>query len=61
LGLKLLRKVERYKSPRINQVPVEVIQAGGNVLRSEVFKMINSLCSKEELLQQWKEQIIVPI
>jgi hypothetical protein len=38
-----------------------VIQAGGEVLRSKIHKLINSIWNKEELPDQWKESIIVPV
>jgi hypothetical protein len=39
----------------------EITQAGGNVLHSEIHVLINSIWNKEELPQQWKEYIILPI
>jgi hypothetical protein len=53
--------LKRYKSPGIYQIPAELIQAGGNTLRSEIHKLINCIWNKEELPEQWKECIIVPI
>jgi hypothetical protein len=35
--------------------------AGGNKMCSEIHKLINSIWNKEELPEQWKEPIIVPI
>jgi hypothetical protein len=37
------------------------MQVGGNTLRSEVQKPNNFILNKEELPQQWKELIILPI
>jgi hypothetical protein len=56
-----IEKLKRYKSPGIDQIPAELIQAGGNILRSEIHKLINCIWNKEELPEQWKESIIVPI
>jgi hypothetical protein len=56
-----IEKLKRYKSPGIDQIPAELIQAGGNTLRSEAHKIINCIYNKEELPEQWKEYIIVPI
>jgi hypothetical protein len=39
----------------------QLIQAGGETLRSEIHKLFNSIWSKEELPEQWKVSIIVPI
>jgi hypothetical protein len=52
-----IEKLKRYKSPGIDQIPADVIQAGGNTLYSEIHKLINSIWNKEELPQQWKEPI----
>jgi hypothetical protein len=57
----LLKKLKSYKSPGVDQIPVELIQSGGNTLRPEMHKLINCIWNKEELLEQWKESIIVPI
>jgi hypothetical protein len=54
-------KLERYKSPGVDQISAELIQAGGEILRSEIHKLIKLICNKEELPHQWKETIMVPI
>jgi hypothetical protein len=56
-----IAKSEKYKSPGSNQIPAELIQAGGETLQSEIHKLINSIWSYEALSDQWKESIIVPI
>jgi hypothetical protein len=53
--------LKRYKSPGIDQILTELIQAGGNTLRSEIHKLINFIWNKEELPEQWKGSITVPI
>jgi hypothetical protein len=50
-----------YKSPGSDQIPTDVIQAGGEILRSEIHKLINSIWSKKQLSEQWKKSIIVPV
>jgi hypothetical protein len=54
-------KLKSYKSPGTDQIPAELIKAGGEILHSEIYKLICSRRNKEELPQQWKESIIVPI
>jgi hypothetical protein len=54
-------KLKSYKSPGSDQIPAELIKAGGETLCSEIHKLIYSIWSKEELPQQWKESIIVPV
>jgi hypothetical protein len=50
-----------YKSPGTDQIPAELIQAGGEILRSKIHKLINCIWSKEELAEQCKESIILPV
>jgi hypothetical protein len=54
-------KPERYKSPGVDQIPAQLIQAGGQTLRSEIHKLTKLIWNKEELPHQWKESIVVPI
>jgi hypothetical protein len=56
-----IEKLERHKSPGIDQIPAELIKAGGRTIRSEIHKLINSVWNKKEFPEQWKESIIVPI
>jgi hypothetical protein len=56
-----IAKLKMYKSPGSDQIPAELIQAGGEILLSAIHKLINSVWNKEELPDQWKEFIIVPI
>jgi hypothetical protein len=50
-----------YKSLSTDQIPAELIKAGGEMLYSEIQKLICSIWNKEELPQQWKESINLPI
>jgi hypothetical protein len=54
-------KMKSYKSPGTDQIPAELIKARGETLYSEIHRLICTMWSKEELPQQWKESIIVPI
>jgi hypothetical protein len=54
-------KLKKYKSPGSDQIPAELIQAGGEMLLSENHKLINSVWKKEELTDQWNDSIIAPI
>jgi hypothetical protein len=53
--------LKRYKSPSNDEIPAASIQAGGEVLRCKIHKLINSIWNKEELPDQCKEYIIVPV
>jgi hypothetical protein len=56
-----IAKLKNYKLLGIDQIPIELIQAGGETLQSDIHKLINSIWSKKELPDQWKKPIIVPI
>jgi hypothetical protein len=51
-----IAKLKRFKSPGRDQ-----IQAGGEILRLKIHKLIKSIWNKEELPDKWKESIIVPV
>jgi hypothetical protein len=52
-------RLKSYKSLGTHQILAELIKAGGETLCSEI--LICSIWNKEELPQQWKESIIIPI
>ena len=52
---------KRHKSPGIDQILAELIKAGGRTIRFEIHKLIICIWNKEELPEEWKESIIVPI
>ena len=54
-------KLKRHKSPGIDQIPAGCIKAEGRTNRPEIHKPINSVWNKEEMPEEWKESIIVPI
>jgi hypothetical protein len=56
-----IEKLKRHKSPGIDQIPANLIKAGGRIIRSEIHKLIISIWIKEELPEEWKESVIVPI
>jgi hypothetical protein len=56
-----IAKLKRYRLPGSDPILAELIQAGGEILRSKIHKLINSVWNKEELPNQWKESIIVPV
>jgi hypothetical protein len=51
--------LKKYKSSGSDQIPAELIQAGGEMSLSAIHKLINSNWNKKELPDQWKESIIV--
>jgi hypothetical protein len=53
--------LKKYKSPASDDIPAELIQAGGEILLSAIHKLVNSVWNKEEVPDQWKESIIVSI
>jgi hypothetical protein len=57
----VIGKLKSYKSPGTDQIPAELIKEGGETLYSEIQRLICCIWNKEELPQQWKESIIIPI
>ena len=57
----ILKKPKNYKSPGIDQIPAELIKAGSKTIRGEIHKLIISIWNKQELSDECKESIIVPI
>jgi len=47
--------------PGIDQIPAELIKAGGRTICVEIHKLITSIWKKEKLPQKWKESIIIPL
>jgi hypothetical protein len=56
-----IEKLKRHKSPGTDQIPAELIKVRGRTIRSEIHKLINCVWNKEELSEDWKESIIVPV
>jgi hypothetical protein len=54
-------KLKSYKSPGTDHIMAKLFKAGGETLYSEIHRPICCIWNKEELSQQWKESIIVPI
>jgi hypothetical protein len=44
-----IEMLKRHKSPGVDQIPAELIKAGGRRICSEIHKLINSIWNKEEL------------
>jgi hypothetical protein len=56
-----IEKLKSHKSPGIDQIPAELIKAGGRTIRGAIHKLIIAIWNKEELPEEWKESVIVPI
>jgi len=54
-------KLKKSQSPGIDQIPPELIKAGGRTICSAIHKIIISIWNKEELPEEWKESFTVPI
>jgi hypothetical protein len=49
----------KYESPSSDEIPAELIQAGGEILLSVIHILVNSVWNKVEMPDQWKESIMV--
>ena len=56
-----IEKLKSHKSSGIDQIPAEMIKEGGRTIRDEIHELIISIWNKEELPEEWKESIIIPI
>jgi hypothetical protein len=56
-----IEKPKSYKLPGIDQIPAELIKAESRTIRCAIHKFIIAIWNKEELSEEWKESIIVPI
>jgi len=54
-------KLKSHKSPGIDQIPAELIEAGGRKICYDIHKLTISIWNKEELPKEWMESIIVYI
>jgi hypothetical protein len=55
-----LGKLKRYKSPGVDPILAELIQARRETLRSEIHNLTKLIWNKEESPHQWIELIVVP-
>jgi hypothetical protein len=55
-----IEKLKSHKLPGVDQIPTELKKAGGRKILYEIHKLI-SIWNKEELSEEWRQSIIVPI
>jgi len=56
-----IENLKSHKSPGVDQIPAELIKAGGRTICYEIHKLIISILNKEKLPSKWKKLIIVPV
>jgi hypothetical protein len=56
-----IEKLKNHKSTGVDQIPAELIKARGGTIGCAIHKLIISIWNKEELPEEWRESIIVPI
>ena len=56
-----IEELKSHKSTDTDEIPAGLIKAGGRTIFFEIHKLIISIWSKEELPEEWKELIILPI
>ena len=57
----VIETLTSHKSPGIDQIRAELFKAGGKTIHCEIHKLMISIWNKEDLPEDWKELIIVPI
>jgi hypothetical protein len=57
----VIDKLKIYKLPNTDLIPAEMIKAGGIANRYDIHKLIISIWNKEELPEEWKDSITLPI
>jgi len=57
----VIEKLKGHKSPSVDQIPAELIKAGGRIICYEFHKLIISIVNKEEVPEEGNESIILPI
>ena len=53
-----IEKLKSHKSPGIDQIPAELLKAGGGTIRCAIHKLFIPIWNKEELPGEWKESIV---
>jgi len=56
-----IEKLKSHKSLCVDQIPAELVKAGGKTICCEIHKLIISIWNKEEMPEEWKERIILPM
>ena len=56
-----IEKLKSHKSPGFDQIPAELIKSEDRTIRGAIHKLIIAIWNKEELPEEWKDSVIVPI
>jgi len=56
-----IEKIKSHKSPGIEQIPSELIKAGGRIIHGAIHKLIIAMWDKEELPEKRKKSVFLPI
>jgi len=54
-------KLKSHKSAAFDQIPSEMIKAGGRTIFLDIHILITSIWKKEKLPEKWKESIITSV
>jgi len=57
----LSKNLKRHKSPGTDKIPTKLIKPRGRTIHTEIHKLINSIWNKEELHEEWKTSLILPL
>ena len=62
LGIEMaIQSMRNNKSPGIDNIPAELYEKGGGLLRNKIHSLIEGIWKEEKIPTDWKTNIIVPI
>lgn len=57
----IINKLKKNKSPGVDGITVEVLQAGGEKLKHKIHELCNRAWSAETIPEQWGRSVLIPI
>ena len=56
-----MQKMKKRKAPREDQVVIEMLKAGGEIVKEKIRELFNIVIRREQVLKEWKNAIITLI
>jgi hypothetical protein len=58
---KALKHAKNRKSPRLDNLPMELFKFGGNYLKEHTVELFNNIVDKSQMPQEWETGIVINI